>query len=239
MINKRIKNSAHVIKSYKTKWREFLLLYGVVNVIALSSIYEVVRSIYEEYGKLFVNDFYMDGANLSILVNAFALPIFLGMSMAAILFNVFIQGLIIWGFKSYYLSSAAPEMDRERLFKQQRRMILVFWLIASASTLGFFDLSKILFAILLYLPIPLMTYIMLSQKIRGQVVMCDVDEMSVKSEATSPILKKDPTNKKIVMIILIVGILVVVFSLIQTWRSVSRINKVNEVTPNRKIERLL
>lgn len=170
---KPIKNVATTIKSFSDKWRGFLIGYGIVNVIAISVSHGVVDSIYNEYFKLFVSDLNVDGANFSIFANLFALPLIIGLSVVTILFYALIQLGAAVLFKVIYLKSAAPKDEREKLYRQQRWALLGYGLLALICALFLRDSGQIMLAMGLYWPVPLMTYVMVTDKIRRQVTMTE------------------------------------------------------------------
>lgn len=165
MAEENSKNKVKV-RSFNYKWYEFLIVYGIINILFFFSISAGINNIYENFSKLFVSEALVDGADFSIFVNLFAAPIFLFLLIANIGIIVLQEFIVILIFKLVYFKSIVSDDEKTRLY-QRFNITLLFLILANIIGIIFSgDLKRIILFVLIYFPIPLITFEIICCKVK-------------------------------------------------------------------------
>lgn len=93
--NNNIQTSAQTkVKSFKFKWYEFFIIYGIINVSAFFRINSIINNIYKSYSELYTSGVMIDGTDFSVFTNMFATPIFLFLAISNIIIGLLVEFVI-------------------------------------------------------------------------------------------------------------------------------------------------
>ena len=148
-----------IIKSFDYKWYQFLIIYGIINLFFFYCCFNTGLS------EMFPEWLHDDAGGLSAVLELFILPfqmIFLIITIG-ILFVFEFVSILIFGLT--YSKSEVEAEERVQLSHNIRNAI-VFFLLAYLICIPLFgDIRDIVYFVLLYLPIPSFTFLLIYLKI--------------------------------------------------------------------------
>jgi ABC-type multidrug transport system permease subunit len=154
------------VKSFNHKWYGFLITYGIFNIYFFLCNNSIINNIYKNFSQLYTKEVTIDGADFSIFMNLFAMPIFIFLLIANIGIAVLFEFIAILLFKVVYLKSMVKDEDKVRLLKYIKTALLCFILANIIGIIFYGDIYRTIFYIFLYFPIPLFTFIFICSKMK-------------------------------------------------------------------------
>lgn len=157
------------IHSYDYKKYQFLIVYGFINLFFFRSITSFITSTYTIFEEYQIDEVNVDGTDVSTLVNVFAMP-FLSIAKAVgFVFLLTFEIIAMILFSYVYVRSEIETKKTEELSGFIMKVLVYSALISFAGALFWNGLSQIRLFFILYLPIPLLAFLMIYIKLRKQV----------------------------------------------------------------------
>lgn len=155
-----------VIKSFKYKYNEFLILYGILNVYFYFSINNIVNSIYKSFSEFYTSNVMLDGFDISIISNLFATPILLFIAFINIVIVIIEIFIIILIFNFIYFKSTVEFEEIASLNHNIKFTLLCFLLINIILLLFSGSIQRGLVFMYMYMFLPLFTFFLTCTKIK-------------------------------------------------------------------------
>lgn len=153
-------------RPFNYKWYEFLITYGILNIFFFLNINNVLNSMYENFLKLHASNFIIDGSDLSILVNLFAVPLLVLLVLADFGIVVLQEFLLILLFKFVYFKSMIKDEEKGRLNRYVKIALLCFMLVSIIGIMFLGSIWRVIFFVSFYLPMPFFTFIFICLKMK-------------------------------------------------------------------------
>lgn len=167
MSGKSITEKEIETKPFVNKWREFLILYGIINLLFCFMVYTISCNTHQSFLALHTKDFTLDGSDFSVFVNIFTMPIFLLLVFINIAIGIALEFVTVIIVKSIYFHSVVPIEDQNKLHNYIVYSLMGFAAINLMGILLFMGYKGIFYYICLYLPLAFFIYIFIAIKIRN------------------------------------------------------------------------
>lgn len=155
------------IKALKSKVIEFVVMYGIINIISFSGANSVARSIFVNYSSFFTSDLLIDGADFSIFANLFAAPIYIALIVISVIITLVVDIVLILVFKKLYFKSGVEKEESGKLYKYIKITLSGFILCSFLLAASFFgSLKWIIVYALVYLPVPVIVFVIVHTKFK-------------------------------------------------------------------------
>lgn len=167
MNEKNITQKEIETKPFVNKWREFLILYGIINLLFCFMLCIILYKNHQSFLSLYVKDYGIDGSNCSIFVNIFTMPVFFFLVVINIAIGIAFEFVTILIIKSIYFQSVVPKEDQTKLHNYIVYSLMGFAVINLIGILLCIGYNGIFYYICLYLPLAFFIYIFIAIKIRN------------------------------------------------------------------------
>lgn len=154
------------LKSFNYKWYEFLIIYGIFNILFFLNINASVNNIYKNFSELHVSNFIIDGSDLSIFVNLFAVPLIILLIMISFGFVLLQELIAVLLLRFMYFISMVKDGERARLYRYIKIVLLCFILANIVGVMFWGDILRTTLLAFMYLPLPFFTFIFVCLKIK-------------------------------------------------------------------------
>jgi len=158
-----------IVKSFDYKWYQFIIVYGLINIYYFFNINASIDNIYIEASKIFTSQLMVDGSNFSLLANLFASPILIFIIVANIIIYILREFIVFLIFKIVYFKSTVNDEASIKLYKYIKRTLLCFISINIIGILFYNNVSRSILFALLYLPIPIYSFLFIYLKMRKRI----------------------------------------------------------------------
>ncbi|GKX65942.1 hypothetical protein [Inconstantimicrobium mannanitabidum] len=146
------------IKSFDSKWHEFLILYAVLSIVCCVIIFGTLKNIQISFESCFVKGMYVDGSDFSVLCNVFTMPIFALLALVNVGLAVLLEFCLVQVFKAVFFKSMVEDSEKYTLYKYINLVLLssiLFVLAVAALTLG---TKGAVYYFIVYFPVPLFVF---------------------------------------------------------------------------------